>query len=548
MTGVGRRGWEDALEGRKKYIEWLKSRPARKLARRLTMDQFDILLDAHQVFILVDTTEVDRAQEEIASRIEDYSEKTKVPYEVLTWTFGRGWSSAERGDRDYLSAISRPVDSKWNQKVLIYRNFGFAWDEPRLFHSLVEQFHRLYDHCDENDVVCFFVGRIGKIPQEILPFFATWDFPLPTEEELVELAKEVMEREEVPLKKDLVELSALALKGLTMIEGERALGMAIASGTAKQPVNLRVLHQYKAELVKKSGLLEYVSSTEEVKDLGGMGAFKGHYAVVSSFYRRRKEAMEYGLAPPRGCCLVGIQGCGKSLSAKVLANMFKLPLYRWDVGKLFGQFVGESEERTRQVLKLIKAVSPAIVLVDEAEKMFAGHESSGHTSGGVESRVLGSVLYFMEEENDGAFFFFTCNDIEALPPELTRAGRLDDTWFVDLPNHEERKEIFSIHISKARRDPRKYDVELMADVTEGFTGADIAGTVRKAMFSAFYQERDFKTEDVLEAIRETTPFGETHKEVVEQLRAWAATRAKPVSLPPSSTTRPRRKKTRRKAK
>ena len=508
-------------------------------------DRFEVLMDSHQVFVLVDTLEVDRAEEAIKERAEEYSKGMRVPFETKSWTFGEGWDSAERSDRDYLSAIVRPIQGKWNTKILIFRNFGHAWEDSRMQPQLIEKLTQLYYHCDENWVVCFFVGRIGRIPPEVMPFFATMDFPLPSDKDLSELVDEVVDREEIKVNKTTKELSALALKGLTLIEGERALGMAIASGTAKDPINLRTLHSYKAELVKKSGLLEYIPSTETVGTLGGMGVFKEHYTVVSSYFRRRAEAQEYGLSPPRGCCVVGIQGCGKSLSAKVVANLFGLPLYRWDVGKIFGQYVGESEERTRAVLKLAKAISPAVILVDEAEKMFSGAKGGSEASGGVPARVLGEVLYFMEEENtEGAFFYFTCNDIESLPPELIRAGRLDDIWFVDLPTQEERAEIFQIHIAKTGRNLANYDMQALAILTEDFTGADIANIVRKAMFSAFYEKTDYTMNHLINCLKEISPFGKTHEETVVRLRGWAKARAKSVRnevVPGTSKRRPRKR-------
>ena len=489
------------------------------------MDKFNVLLDSHQVFILVETTEIDRAVDEIMNRVERYDHD----FDIDVWTLGLGWDSGAR-DRGYVDAITSPVERGWRNKVLIYRNFGYAWDNPSSIPMLIEKLTRLYQYCDEYWNVCFFVGRIGRIPPEVLPFFATWDFPLPADNQLKELVKSISHREGLNVSKKDIELSALALKGLTMIESERAVGMAIASGDDEQPINLKVLHGYKAELVKKSGMLEYIQDTIDINSLGGMNKFKEHYTVVASYYHKRDEAQKFGLEPPRGCCLVGVQGCGKSLSAKVVANLFGLPLYRWDIGKLFGQYVGESEERTRATLKIIKAISPAVILVDEAEKMFSG--GKGDTSSGVVARVLGSILYFMEEENkEGAFFYFTCNDIESLPPELIRSGRLDDIWFVDLPTLDERKEIFKIHIRKFGRNPDQYNIEHFAEIASDFTGADIANAVRKAMFFAFYENSQLKDEHIYKAIDEITPFGETHRETIEKLRAWAGQRAKPVYVP-----------------
>lgn len=500
--------------------------------------EFEKLIDSRQVFTIVNTVELDRACEKIKSLVEYYNSEClpnrevtddslkRLGFSVEEWAYGRGWGINGSQEKEFF-AMLRSIKARRNA-ILIIRNFGYVYDTNTNIPQLIEMMIDTYKYCENSLVYLFFVGRTGRIPAEIMPLFTTLEFDLPTEDELKELVLQIFENEGVK-DKSLAEPCALAVKGLTFVEAERAVNIAILHGNKKNPVNFEKLYAQKADLVKKSEILEYVTNTETVNDLGGMVNLKEHYGIVKAFYENREGAKKYGLKPPRGCLLVGVQGCGKSLSAKVVANMFKLPLYRWDIGKVYGSLVGETEEKTRLTLKLIKAISPAVVLIDEAEKMFAGYQSSAETSSGVVNRVLGEVLYFMEEENkEGAFFFFTSNSIDDLPPELIRSGRLDDIWFVDLPKSLDRQQIFEIHIRKTGRDPSKYDLVELATVTEGYTGADIANAVQKAMFYGFVEKRDYTNKDILKALTEVTPFYTTHKNTVEKLREWAKIKAKDV--------------------
>lgn len=495
-------------------------------------------LDSRQPFVLVNTVELDRFEATLRTGVEHCNKEMlpqieSLPYvltdgfKVKAWKFGKGWTDSPSA-KEYI-AMLQSIKSM-SGTVCVVRNFGYIWENRGLVPQLVELLIDLYNYCIENYVYIFFVGKIGNIPQEVQPYFSAIDGELPSEKDLKNLAMKIIKQEGIDCASHTADSCALALKGLTLVEAEKAMNIAIIHGTDDAPINFEKLYAQKAEIVKKSELLEYIKNTESLESLGGMEEFKEHYKTISAYYKDRDRAKAYGLQPPRGCLSIGVQGCGKSLSAKVVAKMFNLQLFRWDVGQLYGSLVGESEDRTRRTLKVIKAVSPAVILVDEAEKMFAGYQSSAQTSGGVVNRVLAEILYFMEEENtDGAFFFFTSNSIDDLPPELIRAGRLDDIWFVDMPNIREREEIFKIHIAKSGRDPKNYKTPIFASASEGFTGSDIASVIKRAMFSAFVRNKEYSSEDVLEAIKVTTPFYVTHKDTVEKLRVWAKHRAKPVS-------------------
>jgi len=235
-------------------------------------------------------------------------------------------------------------------------------------------------------------------------------------------------------------------------------------------------------------------------------------------FKDMKAAAEFGVAMPKGALIVGVPGCGKSLSAKAAGSLFGVPLLRLDMGRLMGKYVGESEENMRKAIRLAEAISPCVLWVDELEKAFAGIGSGG---GGAEvtTRLFGTFLTWMQEKKSAAFVVATANDITQLPPELMRKGRFDEIFYVALPNLEERRKIFEIHLRKHRkRDVRSIDIEKLAKETEGYSGADIEGAVSDSVESAFVKGADeLTTEEVLECIHNTHSLSEIMKESLEAM-------------------------------
>ncbi len=243
-----------------------------------------------------------------------------------------------------------------------------------------------------------------------------------------------------------------------------------------------------------------------------------------------QEAREFGLPAPKGMLLLGVQGCGKSLCAKVVANLWQLPLLRFDMGRMFGSLVGSSEENVRRAITVAESVAPAVMWVDEIDKAFAGSPSSAVTDGGTTARVFGTFLTWLSEKTAPVFVVATANDVSQLPPELLRKGRLDEIFYVDLPSPEERKEVFRIHLSKRRRDPDKFDLDALAEGSRGFSGAEIEEAIISALYDAFYDKSEITTAHILEALSQTVPLSRTMDEKINALRAWAAGRARNASL------------------
>ena len=242
-----------------------------------------------------------------------------------------------------------------------------------------------------------------------------------------------------------------------------------------------------------------------------------------------ERAAQFGLPAPKGVLLLGVQGCGKSLCAKAASSLWKLPLLRFDIGRVFGSLVGSSEESMRRAIQTAESVAPAILWIDEIDKAFAGTQGSAGSDGGTASRVFGTFLTWLSEKTAPVFVIATANDISQLPPELLRKGRVDEIFFVDLPTEEERREIFRIHLAKRHRDPARFDLDLFARSSEGFSGAEIEEAIISGLFDAFSQGTELDTATIRAGLAETVPLSRTMSEELNRLRTWAQGRARPSS-------------------
>jgi SpoVK/Ycf46/Vps4 family AAA+-type ATPase len=256
-------------------------------------------------------------------------------------------------------------------------------------------------------------------------------------------------------------------------------------------------------------------------------------AELKDWLRKRRmafsdDARKFGLPTPKGVLLIGVQGCGKSLCAKAVASLWRVPLLRLDLGRVFSSLVGSSEQNVRQAIQIAESVAPAILWMDEIEKALAGTQSSSFSDAGTTSRVFGTFITWLQEKTAPVFVIATANSISQLPPELLRKGRFDEIFFVDLPDRSEREDIFKIHIVKRGRDPEKFDMKKLADTSEGFSGAEIEEAVASALFDVFDTHQELTTESILQNLQATFPLSRTMKEEIENIREWAQDRARPA--------------------
>ena len=311
---------------------------------------------------------------------------------------------------------------------------------------------------------------------------------------------------------------ALSFRGLSEFQIKQILNLAYQNGGYIDENDKQLILREKEQFIKKSGMLELVNFKETVEDIGGLENLKRWLERKAKIFNELDRAIRFGVDIPKGVMIVGMPGCGKSLTAKATANLFEIPLVRLDVGRLLGKYVGESEENMRKALKLSEAISPCVLWIDEIEKAFSGVGGSGGGSD-VTTRLFGQFLTWMQEKESTVFIIATANDISHMPPEFLRKGRFDELFFVDLPNKEERRRIIEIHLKKRNKLRKDIDAAALIEATEGFNGADLEAVVKETIETAFINGNGaVTTVDLLKTVRETKSISSTLKDKIAQIR------------------------------
>jgi len=488
----------------------------------------ELLIRSQCNVIVLNTIETDRAFRYVSDQVnilnQKLSEMQVKPegledgYEVLVWNPIDGIGGGQYSN--YIDILRSVLDAP-RPTVYFLSNYHFFIREQ---FNLPAILHYIKEISKQERFVHVVLQGEFNLPAEIAQYCQMIDIPLPSKEEIFEILSNINEAEGFNIKKSSLQRSAEYLSGLTQSEVEMIFRTAIAQKKGK--VDPDLLQKLKAEKVKKEGLIEYIAPNETMNDLGGLGNLREWALMVAKVFTHREEAIRKKVPVPKGMLLAGVPGTGKTLSCKIIANLFKVPLLRVDIGKLFASRLGETESNTRKVLKEIEAQAPAVVMIDEAEKAFSGLGSSDMTDAGTTARVISSFLYFMQENNAPLFFAFTVNNVLALPPELERRGRIDELWFVDLPSQQERMEIIKVHLKKLGLDVKTFSLQKIIEKTKSFTGAEIETIIKQAKLKAFYEDRKTNTKDICEMAEKTVPLAVSRREEIEAIREWGKTRAR----------------------
>jgi ATP-dependent 26S proteasome regulatory subunit len=374
------------------------------------------------------------------------------------------------------------------------------------------------------------------VPAELRSLVEYVELPLPDTARLRQIIDEVVVRlgKARTLRRNLdnagLDAVAANLRGLTEEEADRAISQAVVTRYGLVPETVTDVLDAKKDLLRHSGMLEFVDATESMAVVGGLQNLKSWLGQRRGAWD--EAARKFGLEPARGVIILGVQGCGKSLCARAVAGEWKLPLVKFDTAAVFDKYIGETEKRIQQVFRVAEGLAPCVLWIDELEKVFAGSgPDSASVDAGVSSRILASFLSWMQDRKAAVFVAATCNNVTALPPELIRKGRFDELFFVDLPNQDERKQIFSIQLTKRKRNPAEFDLDQLAVAAEGFSGAEIDAAVQSALYAAFASKQSLATETLLAALARTVPLSTTRAEEIQALRLWAKQRAVPASGP-----------------
>jgi AAA+ superfamily predicted ATPase len=376
-----------------------------------------------------------------------------------------------------------------------------------------------------NGHTLIFLGCRINLPPELDREVTRIDHALPGKPELAIVLEAIITAGGIPdpgrESRDAALQSAL---GLTTTEAENAFALSVVETREISPA---VIAREKARTLKKNGLVEIVETTTSLDQVGGLENLKRWLTRRAGAFS--ESAKSYGLPAPKGLLIVGIPGTGKSLTAKATASAFGLPLLRLDMGRVFGGIVGQSEANLRSVIQTAEAIAPCVLWIDEIEKGFSGSKSSGSTDGGTSSRVFGSFLSWMQEKEKPVFVVATANDVSKLPPEFLRKGRFDEMFFVDLPDTDERAQIWDIVIGRHGRKPDDYDTTALATTCDQFTGAEIETVFIDALHEGFAEAREPAAKDIQEAIGNTVPLAQLMDGQIAALRQWAKGRARPAS-------------------
>jgi hypothetical protein len=376
-----------------------------------------------------------------------------------------------------------------------------------------------------------------EIPPELRGLVEFVELPLPDRNRLRQILDETLVRvgktRTLQRKLNADGMSAIAenLRGLTEEEAERAISQALVARYALCPETVTDVLAAKKDLLRRSGMLEFVDVSEDMAAVGG-------FENLKTWLKQRRGAWQdaartFGLDPARGVIILGVQGCGKSLCARAIAGEWQLPLVKFDTAAVFDKYIGETEKRIQKLFRVAEGLAPCVLWIDELEKVFAGAgPDSASVDAGVSSRILAAFLSWMQDRKAPVFVAATSNNVSALPPELIRKGRFDELFFVDLPGQAEREHILAIQLARRNRKPANFDLDRVAAAARGYSGAEIDAVVQTALYAAFAEKRDVITQHLLDALAKTVPLSTTRAEEIEQLRLWARTRAVSASEAP----------------
>ena len=375
------------------------------------------------------------------------------------------------------------------------------------------------------------IDQATELPPPVRAMATRFLLSLPDEPAIENLVRDAIRtcgvdgRIKIDLNKQELQTIIRNLRGLTPRQIRQIVTDAVADDRCLNANDIATMLASKRRMVAGDQLLEFVESPVSLDEIGGLRRLK--FWLEQRHESLSDEAIEFGLAAPRGVLMLGVQGAGKSLAAKAVATAWQRPLLRMDVGALYDKYIGESERRLREALRQAEHMAPIVLWIDEIEKAFASAAAQS-TDGGLSKRMFGSLLTWMQEHTEPVFLIATANDIEALPPELLRKGRFDEIFFVDLPDEEARRSIFLIHLKKRKRDPHDFDLDKLARAAKGYSGAEIEQAIMSAMHNAFARKLDLTSEIIIESLNNSPPLSVTMAEKVAALREWSAGRCVPA--------------------
>lgn len=493
----------------------------------------DYICSGHAL-LHVETFEKDRAISEIVEVAES------IKRTVVVWSISQGWlttngqlvkgapSEVDATVEDHLNAI---LDFEENT-VCVLRDFGVylkheTYPADDVIISCLDFLRRIIASVSQTIV---FVGPVFDIPKQLLHDITKIDFCLPGNEQIKERIEfacsdvTTPDGEKFELNKDIVDNVVDACRGMTSQQIVDRVALALRRHKDLNPDAIATIVKEKAGVIRASGLLTYIEPPKGgLSVVGGYEALKKHVLLDQPCFTQ--DARDFGIEFPRGLMLVGIPGCGKTLLSLAIASELGLPLIAMDVGNIMNKFVGESELNMRESIKMLESIAPCVLQLDEIEKGFGGSADDGGSS----KRVFGTFIKWLNDRSSPVYVIATANQVQSLPPELCRKGRFDEIYGLDVPDLGDRKEIFCIHLSKRSWEPGSYNLDKLANITDGYTGADIEQVIKLGLKIAFSQGCNLRQEHLVDAVGEIIPLSKTESGRIEVIRKWCEDHAKPAN-------------------
>lgn len=476
--------------------------------------ELNLLLKARYPVLYISTFEEDRVEYTIRKAIKSASNKA-----IYTWDFVEGYKTnpnnprfASKNPLQALELVEKLTAD--TPAIFILKDFNkFLTDI-----SISRKLRNLVRILKTQPKSLIIVATELEIPKELSDLITVLDFTLPTSIEIKNELLRLFESLNKTVEPDFLEVLIRACQGLSIEKIRRALSKSIAQYGTINEATINLVLVEKRQIISQTEILEFQGTTSQFTDIGGLETLKKWLATRKESFS--EKAKLYGLPAPRGLLLAGIQGTGKSLTAKAIANEWQLPLLRLDIGRLFGGIVGESESRVRQMIKLSEALAPCVLWIDEIDKAFSEQTKGGDS--GTTNRVLGTFITWLSEKRSQVFIVATANNFSVLPLEIIRKGRFDEIFFVGLPVLKERQQIFSVFLNRLRPNQLEdFDLALLAKKSEGFSGAEIEQAVVEGMLIAFNEKREFTTTDIVSGLKQIIPLSQIEPERTKQLQDWA---------------------------
>ena len=490
------------------------------------MHEIKILVLSYHPVIANETPEEERVEALLRSVAADI----KVPLMVWSLTEGLkrwGEQNAIYETTDPAKALAT-IDQIGVDAIYWLKDISPHLHDPALSRKLRDLAERFASNRTPSTI--FLTGAELDLPADVSATAVHYELRLPDQSEYREVVQSVLQslsaRAGVAVDTQMADLAQLsqALSGMTLNQARQAVAYAALRDGKLTPDDITAVIEMKAKAIREGGLLEFFPAEDNSHELGGFANLKRWLESARQGFS--PQAQQLNLTPPKGIMIVGVQGCGKSLAAKVIARQWGLPLLKLDAGSLYDSLVGQSEKNFRKATSLAEAMAPVVLWIDEIEKGFT--LTSGDADSGLSRRLYASFLTWLQEKNQGVFVVATANDISTVPPELMRKGRFDEVFFVDLPDPTAREQIWRIHLGFRRQDPGRFDMPALVAATEGFSGAEIEQTVIAALYKCLHDCRALDTASLIAALDQTVPLSVSRREDVAKLQAYAKQRFVPV--------------------